>query len=288
MQIPKDYTWNTKQRKWKRRRKVLSEDHIPETINQLYSIHPTQIELYALWLLLNHVKGPKHYPDIQTVKAVTYDSFKNAAIALGLVKDDYIWIECMKELYDWQTNIHHIHQLFATIIAKCEVNKHKTFYKTCKGYLHTDFMHMYKLELPKNPLLQKYIGNNATVESNDEVSLSDEDVVEDDKVVLQIYEEDDGWTLEKFASNSRFSDLEQILAKEDLSLKNFSLPVPNMEKEQFIQNCLQDHDIAEENDLSMEKAKMFFEANYPLLNKDQQQVFNSIKELIVTKTRMGY
>ena len=41
---------------------------MPETIGQLYSIHPTQIELYALQLLLNHVKGPKSYQDIRTVK----------------------------------------------------------------------------------------------------------------------------------------------------------------------------------------------------------------------------
>ena len=67
---------------------------------------------------------------------------------------------------------------------------------------------MYKLEFPKNPLLQKYIGNNATVESNDEVSLSGQDVVEDDKVVMKMYEDDDEWTLEKFASNSSLCDLE--------------------------------------------------------------------------------
>ena len=266
-------------------KKVLSEDHMPERIGQLYSLHPTQIELYALQLLLNHVKGPTSDPDIWTVEGVTYDSFKDAAIALSLVKDDYIWIECMKEQ---QTNIHHIHQLFATIIAKCEVNIYKTFYKTCKGYLHRDFLHIYKLEFPKNPLLQKYIGKNATIESNDEVSLSDEDVVEDDKVVLETYENDDEWTLEKFASNSSLCDLEQILAKDDLSLKNFSLPVPNMKKEQFIQDCLQDHhDIAEENDLSVERAKMFYEANCTLLNKDQQQVFNYIKDFIVTKNKDG-
>ena len=97
---------------------------------------------------------------------------------------DYICIEYMKEHHDWETNIHCIHQLFATIIAKCEVNKHKTFYKTCKSYLHTDFLYKHKVEFPKNRLLQKYIGNKMTVESNDELSLSDEDVVEDDKIVL--------------------------------------------------------------------------------------------------------
>ena len=119
----------------------------------------------------------------------------------------YIWIECMKHHYDWQTNIHHIHQLFATIIANCEVNKHKTFYKTCTGNLHRDLLYSYKLEFPKNPLLQKYIGNSTTVESNDEVSLSDEDVVEDDKVVLETYEKDYEWTLETVASNSSLCDL---------------------------------------------------------------------------------
>ena len=181
---------------------------MPDTIGQLYSINPTQIWLYALQLLLNHVKGPQSYKDIQTVEGVTHNSFNDAAIALGLVKDDYIWIECMKEHHDWETNIHHIHQLFAIIIVKCEVNKHKTFYKTCKGYLHTDFLHKYKVEFPKNDLLQKYIGNNATVESNDELSLSDEDVVEDDKIVMETYKDDDEWTLEKFASNSSLCDLQ--------------------------------------------------------------------------------
>ena len=72
------------------KKKVLSEDHMPEAIGQKYSIHPTKIELYALWLLLNHVKGPQGYKHIQRVKGVNHDSFMDATIALGLVKDDYI------------------------------------------------------------------------------------------------------------------------------------------------------------------------------------------------------
>ena len=60
-------------------------------------------------------------------------------------------------------------------------------------------------------------------------------------------------------------------------MKDFSLPVPNMKKEHFIQKCLEDyHNVAEENDLSVEKAKMFFETNHPLLNEDQQKVFDYI------------
>ena len=41
--------------------------------------------------------------------------------------------------------------------------------------------------------------------------------------------------------------------------------------------------------LSVEKAKVFLiEANYPLLNKDQQQVLDYIKDLLLPKTGMCY
>ena len=53
-----------------------------------------------------------------------------------------------------------------------------------------------------------------------------------------------------------------------------------MQKEQFIQNCLQDHYVVEENDLSVEKAEMFFEANYPCLTTS--------KTLLLPQTGMVY
>ena len=60
-----------------------------------------------------------------------------------------------------------------------------------------------------------------------------------------------------------------------------------MEKKHFIQNCLQDNYVAEENDLSLGRAKMFYEANDPLLNNDQKSVFDYIRNLIVTQNRDG-
>ena len=113
-------------------------------------------------------------------------------------------------------------------------------------------------------------------------------MVEDDKVVLETYKDDDEWRLEKVAFNSSLCDLEWILAKEDLSLKDFSLPVPNMEKEKFIQECLQiDCDIAEENDLSVEKAKIFTRQITLYSMKISKRFSTSSKILFVAKTRMG-
>ena len=138
----------------------------------------------------------------------------------------------MKEHHDWETNIHHIHQLFATIIEKCEVNKHKTFYKTCKGYfcIQTSCTST-RLSSQRIIFFRNILESNATVESNDELSLFDEDVVEDDKILC--------WRPMEMMMNGHWRNLHQILAsviwnkflqRNDLSLKNFSLPVPKSEK----------------------------------------------------------
>ena len=72
-----------------------------------------------------------------------------------------------------------------------------------------------------------------------------------------------------------------MLSEEDKSLAKFELPTPNMEKEQWLQNCLLDRYIAEEEDFLPEKAKAFFDANYPKLNEDQRGVFHYIRDLIL-------
>ena len=282
-ELPEHYTWSATKRNWKKRKREPA-DGIPEQIGRLYSIHPTQIELYALRLLLNHVRGPTSYEDLRTVNGITHKTFQDAAIALKLVKDDMIWIECMMEANDTQTNIHHLRNLFVTILLKCEVSKHRTFYKKCKDMLSTDYLHKYKKEFGQHPLLGN-VGRESTSKMEDN---SDNDVKDFD-IVLESYndEDEEEWTLEKYASNSSLCDIERMLAEEDKSLSDFGLPLPNMEKEQYLQNCLADHYIAEEDDFSIEKAKAFFETNYPKLNEDQRFVFECIKDLIVSGNKDG-
>jgi hypothetical protein len=279
-EIPEYYTWDYKKRRWNKRKRDIDEDedNVPEAIGRLYSIHPTQIQLYALRLLLNHVRGPTSYLDIRTVNGVEQDSFQAAAIALDLVKDDKMWRECMKEANDSQTNIHLLRRLFATILLKCEVSNHGALYEECRDMLSADYMHKYKDLFETHPLLAKHDNDNmdddgVTVGSMEQM---EEDCEDDD-------DDDEEWTLPKFAFNSSLCDLERMLAEEDKSLNDFDLPMPNVEKEQFLQNCLMDNYIAEEEqeELLSEKAKAFFDANYPKLNDDQKHVFDYIKDLIL-------
>ena len=88
------------------------------------------------------------------------------------------------------------------------------------------------------------------------------------------------WTVESVAENSALCDIENMLSEEDKSLKYFGLPLAEFHMEQFIQNCRVDKYISEGEDLSPDKAKLYFEANFSKLNKDQRKVFEYIKNLI--------
>ena len=51
-------------------------------------VHPRDQERYCLRLLLSHVPGARQYKCLQTVEGSTYDTFKQAAIARGLMDND--------------------------------------------------------------------------------------------------------------------------------------------------------------------------------------------------------
>ena len=74
----------------------------------------------------------------------------------------------------------------------------------------------------------------------------------------------------KFSLNSCLCNVEKMLEEENTSLINFGLPHSDISKEQYIQNYLMDHYVANEDDFTPEKAKVLFDANHPKLNQDQK------------------
>ena len=131
-----------------------------------------------------------------------------------------------------------------------------------------------------HPLLQSYVDNG------DCNTLTGERKKASVQVRLGDYcNSNDEWTLETIATNSCLYDLERMLAVEDKLLEDFELPIPNFEKEQYIQNYLMDHYIAEEDNFLPEKAKAFFKANHPKLNKDQKEVLEFIRDLIISDNK---
>ncbi|EJK73532.1 hypothetical protein THAOC_04838, partial [Thalassiosira oceanica] len=226
--IPMHYTWDTKSRKWQRRKNKkiseetgLKDDGIPAAIGRIYSIHPTMVELYSLRLLLNSVKGATSYEDINVYKGVQYDNHQAAAIARGLVKNDEMWIESIREAAETETCIPRLRKLFATILVQCDVGNHRRLYDECKGLLYEDYLHQYKTQHDRR------------------------------------------------------------VKRGDLSVDFEGGGVSTCDNEPT--HCHR------EGELTPELAKEYFNANFPLLesNADQLSAFNTIKDMILEESRDG-
>ena len=243
----------------------------------MYSIHPSQIELFSLRLLLNNVRGPTSFKNLRTVDGQCYSTFQEAAIKRNLCKDDSIWINCMKEENDSETNIQQLRQLFVTILVHCEVSNHKQFYLECRDFMNDDFVYQYKKAIEKNSGLKSTIDNNDTTKYDDTCD--------------NFYDNKSVWNLSKFASNSALCKLEILLQEHNKRLCDFNLPTPNLHRHHFIQNAVMKINITEDGGFTPEEAKLFFDTNIENLNQEQKVVFDTVKKLIdnyqENKTNIG-
>jgi hypothetical protein len=94
-------------------------------IGRMYSVSPKDEERYYLRLLLNHKRGAQSFEDLRAVTApdggaaVHLESFKEAAIAAGLVGgDDREWARCLEEAAVYQMP-RQMRELFVTLLTHC-------------------------------------------------------------------------------------------------------------------------------------------------------------------------
>lgn len=267
-QIPDKYTWDPKARAWNRRKRGDGQ------VGRVYSVHPTELERYSLRLLLNHVPGVTSFDDLKMVmidgKEKSCESFHEAAIARNLVKDDHMWIECMKEESETQTNIFRLRSLFTTILLYCHVAKPRAFYDACKADLMSNYLHKYKTEFVNYPELQHLVDGCDPVE------------------ILGNSFNDPDWSLEKYAENTCLVHIQLLLSKENRQMSEFHLPEPDMEREQQLQGVLTNmwFSPTSGHEITKERAKEFFEENHCKLNEEQVHVVETVQKLLEEYTRI--
>eukprot|EP00794_Sanderia_malayensis_P014509 gene14509-biopygen11613 len=81
--IPEHYTFNKSTKQWQQRKPKA----LKGVIARIYNILPSDAERFALTLILRHRKEATSFKDIQSLDAVTHDTFKNAARAMSLLED---------------------------------------------------------------------------------------------------------------------------------------------------------------------------------------------------------
>ena len=68
-----------------------------DTIPRIYSVTPKDVERFHLRILLLNVKGAKSFEELKTFEGETYLTFREAAKARNLLKDDDEWQRLLQE-----------------------------------------------------------------------------------------------------------------------------------------------------------------------------------------------
>ena len=109
-QFPKHFTWNKTAGAWRAR--VRGET---STIGRMFMVSPSEGERFYLRLLLHHVAGAQNYEMLRTVEGRVYDTFRDAASAMGLVEGNNEWREALAEAAVMQTG-KQLRHLFAIVL----------------------------------------------------------------------------------------------------------------------------------------------------------------------------
>ena len=90
-EIPEHYVWNQSQHQWTKRKRG-------RCIGRLYTTNPSQGERHYLHILIHHIPGTKSFEDLKmSLDGMLLSTFKETAIAHGLLEHDTEWDNCLSE-----------------------------------------------------------------------------------------------------------------------------------------------------------------------------------------------
>ena len=120
-QIPEHYRWDSRAGTWiKRSRGTLGVSAAAKVIGRIHGAAPTEKDRFYLYLLLLHVPGATSDDDLRTPPDSAEPlSYKEAAVARGLVNDDREYDLAMQEAASLRS-APRLRELFAYLLVHCE------------------------------------------------------------------------------------------------------------------------------------------------------------------------
>ncbi|XP_015112256.1 ATP-dependent DNA helicase PIF2-like [Diachasma alloeum] len=118
--------------KWEKRKSHFN------VIGRMYSVSPTQSELFHLRLLLITATGPTSFENLRTVDGHTHPTFQSTCLALGLIEDDAEWDRAMTEGEVWMMP-RQLRHFFVRILIDCQPINSEEFWENFKEAMSQDF-----------------------------------------------------------------------------------------------------------------------------------------------------
>ncbi|XP_057322519.1 uncharacterized protein LOC130665907 [Microplitis mediator] len=118
-------------------------------IGRMYSVSPSQIELFHLRLLLINIKGATSFEELRTVNGVVYDTYMLACLAAGLIEDDQEWRRTLNEAVVWMMP-RQLRCLFVRILIHCHPLHPEELWEEFKEAMSEDFCRLLSAEDGQN------------------------------------------------------------------------------------------------------------------------------------------
>ena len=107
-------------------------------IARMYSVNPSNPELFHLRLLLLHVKGATSFEKLRTVNNVILETFTEACLTLGLIENDFEWDRALEEGTSWMM-LKGLRSLFVRIIIHCRPLNPEDLWEKYKNAMSEDY-----------------------------------------------------------------------------------------------------------------------------------------------------
>ncbi|XP_027171825.1 uncharacterized protein LOC113771446 [Coffea eugenioides] len=131
--FPEYFVWSAKYKEWTERKRQ-------KVIGRMVTVSPKERERYYLRLLLTHIAGPTSFEDLLTVNEQRLASFREAALALGLLQSDAYIEETLQEAVAFQMPSS-LRLLFATLLVYCSPTSPKSLWEKFELEFSADFHH---------------------------------------------------------------------------------------------------------------------------------------------------
>ena len=128
--FPSKFTWNYAQRRWDPRKAA-------KTSGRMVFVPINAGEKFYARLLLSVATDVRSFPHLRTVHGITYDTFREACLARGLLADDTEWKRTLEEGRYMQTGWQ-LRQLFVAILVNGHPSDPAELWNLFKGYLCDD------------------------------------------------------------------------------------------------------------------------------------------------------
>ena len=148
-EIPKYFTWNTRGKKFQRRKQgtpVVGWPNLYSTdaLGRVYTVNPRDQECFYLRLLLVNVRGPKSFVDLKTVNGHVYNSYRETCLELKLLENDTHWFSTMNDA-SHTSHPRQIRTLFAIILTACSPSNPIEIWEKFKDNMGEDLLHQVRV-----------------------------------------------------------------------------------------------------------------------------------------------